>query len=74
MTPEQAFRAALKMAGGATEAAERLGVTRSYLYRLKTCPTNLVLKLAGLTGNRITVHELCPELYYSSREEFLANT
>lgn len=68
MTPKESMKKAIKIAGGGVVVAKAIGITPQAIYQWELCPPQWVLGLEGLSKNRVTRHDLRPDIFGPSQE------
>jgi DNA-binding transcriptional regulator YdaS (Cro superfamily) len=63
MTPEQALKAAIAIAGGVNSVAKSLGISSAAVSVWRLCPPKRAIEVERLTGGAITRGQLRPDLY-----------
>jgi len=62
MTPEEATKEAIRLAGGAASVARRIGRTRQAVAQWTQVPSDHVFTLEAMTGGRISLRDMRPDL------------
>lgn len=65
-------REASKHAGGPKKLAEAIGVTRQALYLWDKVPAERVPAIVEATGNKLSRHQLRPDLWDAEKQESAA--